>query len=258
MCEIYAISSEKPVRANHRLQAFFQDSVAHPHGWGLSWYQDGQATLYKEPVRAIDSQLLDDVLSRPIDTALLIAHIRNATKGNMIYDNCHPFVRTDASSRTWVIAHNGTVLKTQLIDRFRDQTVGDTDSEQVAMYLVSRLDAAYAEKGAVLSFAERFAVLAKAVEDLAPHNKLNLALDDGEYLYLHTNTVQPTLYSCEHDGVALFCTRPQDIDDGWQELPKTRLIAYRDGKLICASEDHGHSIDEQTYLRAIADLDPIS
>ena len=140
MCELYAINSRRPVRANEHLRLFYQDSVQHPHGWGLSWREEGRVFLHKEELRAIDSSYLSHVLDGPIRSTNVVAHIRNATMGTLAYNNCHPFVRTDLSGRAWAIAHNGTIIDTRLIDGYQALAAGDTDSEQVVIYLVDQMD----------------------------------------------------------------------------------------------------------------------
>lgn len=253
MCELYAINSRRPVRANDRLRVFYRDSVQHPHGWGLSWRDGALVHLHKEEVRAIDSAYLADVLEVPISSTNVVAHIRNATMGVLAYNNCHPFLRRDITGCEWVIAHNGTILDDRLTNGYEAYAAGDTDSEQVVIFLVDALDDVAERKGAPLTFGERFVILSHAVEELSANNKLNLVIDDGAYTYVHTNTVEPTLYVQVQDETAVFCTRPLD-DDGWEPLPQNRLIAYRDGHMERMGARHDHSIDEAAYFRAISQL----
>ena len=250
MCELYAINSLRPVRANERLRLFYRDSIEHPHGWGLSWREGEQTYLHKEELRAIDSSYLRLLLSEPISSSNVVAPVRNATMGKLAYNNCHPFRRTDVTGRQWVIAHNGTILDARLIAGYEALAAGDTDSEPVVIYLIDELDEVADRKGAPLTFGERFVVLARAVEQLSKSNKLNLVIDDGEYTYVHTNTVEPTLYVCVEGDTAYFCTRP--IDDGaWEPLPTNRLIAYRHGRMVRIGARHPHSIDEAAYFQAL-------
>ena len=51
MCELYAINSRRPVRANEHLRTFYRDSVQRPHGWGLSWRDGASVHLHKEDER---------------------------------------------------------------------------------------------------------------------------------------------------------------------------------------------------------------
>lgn len=253
MCELYAINSKSPVRANGYLREFYRDSVYHPHGWGLSWRDGTTVHLHKEEVRAIDSAYLADLLKEPICSTNVVAHIRNATMGILTYNNCHPFLRHDIMGCPWVIAHNGTILDRRLTDGYGAYAAGDTDSEQVVIYLVDELDDVAERKGASLTFGERFVILSHAVEELSANNKLNLVIDDGEHTYVHTNTVEPTLYVRVQDETAFFCTRPLD-DEGWEPLPQNRLIAYREGRMERMGARHSHSIDEAAYFQAISQL----
>ena len=225
MCELFAINALRPVKANDHLRLFYQDSVEHPHGWGLSWRENENVYLYKEELRAIDSEYLDRLLDDPVRSTNVVAHIRQATRGKLTYNNCHPFMREDAMGTRWVIAHNGTILDNRLTDGYGAFAAGDTDSEQAVIYLVDQLDDCIVHKGSLLTFGERFVVLTRAIEKLSAHNKLNLLLDDGEYTYVHTNTVEPTLYVRVVGDAAFICTRPQGDGVGWEPLPQNRHVA---------------------------------
>ena len=254
MCELYAINARRPVRANDHLRTFFCDSVQHPHGWGLAWRTGEQVFVHKEELRAIDSSYLSYLLDEPVRSANVVAHIRNATVGSLTYNNCHPFVRKDLSGSKWIIAHNGTMIDNRLIDGYGAWALGDTDSEQVVMYLIDELDELIERKGEALTFGERFVTLSHAVEELSRNNKLNLVIDDGDYTYLHTNTVSATLYARVAGRTAFFCTRPLDDGEGWTALPANRLVAYRNGRMERMSARHEHSMDEAAYLRIVAAL----
>ena len=60
----------------------------------------------KESLPAIDSNYLRAILDKPIRATQLIGHIRNATKGIVSIQNCHPFIGNDEMGTEWVIAHN--------------------------------------------------------------------------------------------------------------------------------------------------------
>ena len=251
MCEMFAVSAARPLDPVPYLREFFPDSVWHPHGWGLAWRKGDEVRLHKEPVMAAESALLEDLLEAGIMSPLLVAHIRNATRGVMSYENCHPFVTRDDSGRTWVVAHNGTVLSDTLIEPFRADQRGTTDSERLALFLTSRMNDAIALKGRALDGDERFSVLDEAIVELAPDNKLNLVIEDGERLYAHTNTDQPTLYERHDDNLLFLCTRPLDVG-GWDPVPSCQLVAYRDGDIASLGTMHGSSFDNDLYLRIIS------
>lgn len=237
MCEIFAANAKHPQTLNTELTTFFGDSTMHPHGWGLAVRDNrGNIDFHKEAVRAIDSAYLSDILAQPVRATHLQAHIRYATAGNISYDNCHPFIGTDATGTEWSFIHNGSIFNQGLINPFIADEKGTSDSERVMIFLLDSLNRA-AFEGA-FDFVSRFDVLAQAIAALSYGNKLNVVLDDGTYTYVHTNTEEDTLYYKQGADSVLFCTRPLD-DEGWKPLPKRRLFAFRDGKLVYASEEKG-------------------
>ena len=72
MCELYAINSLRPVRANEHLGAFFQDAVVNPDGWGLAWRTTDGVFLYKEELSALDSTCLRYLLDDPIRSRSIV------------------------------------------------------------------------------------------------------------------------------------------------------------------------------------------
>lgn len=252
MCELYAIDSKRPVRANAGLAEFFQDSPYHPHGWGLAWSEGTRFQLHKEPLTAMDSNYLACLLDESIRANRLIAHIRNATRGVVSFENCHPFIGRDMTGRRWVIAHNGTILNNGLLTGYDQWIEGQTDSEQVVHFFMDLIDEATQRIGRTLDFGERFVVLSHAMDALSDFNKLNLVIDDGDYTYVHTNTVQHTLFVRQGTSTAYFCTRPLADGEGWKPVPQCRLLAYQKGRLVRVGHTHGRSFDDRLYLRILA------
>ena len=252
MCELFAISARHSVWVGEALREFFADSRDHPHGWGLSLESGRHTLIHKEPVRAIDSTRLAALLDRPISTRRLVAHIRKATRGAMAYENCHPFVGHDVTGRCWVLAHNGTMLDDTLIRGADERAKGETDSERVLLHLLDRVDHATGEKGAPLDADERTRLMAEVVEELAPHNKLNLVVDDGECIFAHTNTSSHTLFVQEGRSCVTLCTRPLGDGRGWEPVERCALVVFAEGRLSSTHPVAGQTIDEDLYLKAIA------
>lgn len=234
MCELFAANAKHPLRLNDELAAFFGDSPMHPHGWGIAVRNaQGAVDLKKAPERAVDSTACKLALASDVRAAHLLAHIRYATKGGLSYDNTHPFIGQDATGREWSFVHNGSIFHSQAIDRFQAQAKGESDSEQVLLYLMDALGTA--ARNGQTGFQGRFSALSEALVALAPGNKLNVVLDDGDCTYVFTNTEEDTLFVKRGAGSALFCTRPLGAS-GWQPLAKCRLLAFRDGALVAASD----------------------
>lgn len=112
--------------------SFALQSLEHPDGWGLSYYDGKRTDLVKSVLPAICDPLFEE-LSFKVKALSLIAHIRRATAGRVQRRNCHPFRFGD-----WIFAHNGHVqefgdvrepLMNLVSPQFRDDIESDTDSE---------------------------------------------------------------------------------------------------------------------------------
>lgn len=246
MCEIFAINARKPVRANDYLRTFFADSVNNPHGWGLAWREQGKTQLFKEPVEAVESAYLDYLMSMDISSDVLLAHIRNATRGIVSFANCHPFQEQDRFGHTWLFAHNGTLLDDSAVVHVKDKALGTTDSELLALYLTSCIDTC---EDISLQPQDCFEMLESELNKLSVNNKLNVVFDNGEYSFVYTNTIQATLWVCECESVALICSRP--LDDNWEEIERATLRAYKEGKRVFSAQTHGRLFDNDLYMRII-------
>lgn len=231
MCELFGISSAKKFQVEPFLKVLISHSANHPHGWGMASFFDGSVSLEKEPKTAYLSDYVQARLAHPIYIHNMIAHIRLATQGGMAYENCHPFVKRDNTERAWTLAHNGTIFQSELLDTYRSQQDGSTDSERILCHIIHEMNEA-----GVTNQEERFKILDKIVLDIAEHNKINLMIFDGDTLYIHTNMAH-TLYFSQREDTILFATVP--LDDGlWEPVPMMKLFAYRNGKLVASGTQH--------------------
>ena len=87
------------------------------------------------------------------------------------------------------------------------------------------------------------------IKTIAPGNKINLLIYDGEILYAHTN-LRDTLYCCEIAQEAgktlLFATVPFPTGTGtqWECMPFMSLCAYQDGVQIYQGTPHTNEYHE--------------
>ncbi len=238
MCELFGFSAKNDFLANDMLKTFYKRSSEHPHGWGLSYLSDGDMTIEKESLQASKSNYLKELLSVPIASTVLMAHIRYATIGNVDRKNCHPYCRRDCCSRKWILIHNGTIFDYPLLDKYFKRQCGETDSERILMHIVHEINRAQREKCGALNFRERFTVLDNIISHMAKGNKLNLIIYDGEYMYVHTN-YRNSLYYLNQSSATVFATYPLTNDD-WQNVPFTTLLAVKDGRIVSHGTDHGY------------------
>ncbi len=241
MCELFGITANRRVKINDFLKRFFEHSKEHRNGWGLAFLDDNSVSIEKEPAKASDSLYLKNRLTGRIETARCMAHIRKATVGEVSFSNTHPFSKRDESGRTWVLVHNGTIFESPILSAYQYQQDGNTDSERILLYIVDQMNKHYISELNGFDANERIKLIEKIIKRLAPENKLNLMLYDGDYFYVHKNE-EGTLYMSERSGSVIFSTHPLQ-PEGWREVPGNQLLVYKDGELVHTGEKH-----EFTYV----------
>lgn len=252
MCELFGVTADSKLGLNELLQEFFSHGAEHPNGWGMAFFHGNAASLEKQPEGAHKSGYLEKRLASRVEASHMIAHIRLATKGNVSYENTHPFVMRDVSGRTWTLAHNGTIFECDRLSPFAHSQQGQTDSERILLYIVSRMNLALEKKGE-LSHQERFALMDEILCEITPENKVNLLLFDGELMYVHTN-YQNSLCRRRIGKASVLSTRPLGRHP-WEKVPLDTLIAYRDGEQIYTGTDHKNEFFETEEKMRLLFLD---
>lgn len=252
MCELFGVTSSSKLELNELLLEFFSHGREHPNGWGMAFFYGNAVSLEKQPEASHKSRYLKQRLQSKIESAKMIAHIRLATKGDINYENTHPFVMRDRSGRTWTLAHNGTIFDCDLLNAFSHTQQGQTDSERILAYIVSRMDAALEEKKE-LSERERFALLEEVLREITPENKVNLLLFDGELMYVHTN-YKNSLYRRRKGDAVVISTRPLD-HYVWEPVPMNTLVAYQDGNQVYEGVRHPNEFFETEEKMRLLFLD---
>lgn len=238
MCELFGLCASEKVRVNRYLKTLASHGIKHRHGWGLAVFDGPFVNLEKEPEEAWKSAYLMARLRPPFFAENMIGHIRLASegKGQMLYQNCHPFVKRDRSGRAWTLAHNGTIFRTEQIDVYAGLQEGKTDSEGILCHILHEANAYLESQGDAFNPERRFEMMERIVLDLAPENKLNLLVYDGEMMYVHTNMAD-TLYVLQTDRAAMFATVPLTKEE-WQKVPQRQLLAYKDGRQVFCGRQH--------------------
>lgn len=252
MCELFGVTSRSKLMLNELLAEFFSHGREHPNGWGMAFFYGNAVSLEKQPESSHKSIYLKQRLQFKVEADHMIAHIRLATRGNINYENTHPFVMRDNSNRTWTLAHNGTIFDCDILNPFAHNQQGQTDSERILAYIVSRMNLEL-EKKKELSGRERFEAIDKILCEITPENKINLLLYDGEMMYVHTN-YQNSLYSCRKGEAAVISTRPLDHHK-WENVPMNTLIAYQGGKQVYTGTNHMNEFFETEEKMRLLFLD---
>ncbi len=250
MCEIFGLNAPHKMHINEYLSEFFSHSIAHPNGWGMATLDDSHVMIEKEPVKALCSRYLKERTTVPIVTGAFLAHIRYATIGNESYSNSHPFSKMDQGGRQWTMVHNGTIFECPALEKYTATQLGSTDSERILLYIVDRIDAFEATQGRPATAAQRCRLLDQIVTDMAPGNKLNLILYDGEQMYVHTNYPN-SLHLLHRDNGVIVSTQALSREN-WRPVPLTRLLVFKEGQLAYEGAAHNQVyVDNDENLRLL-------
>lgn len=147
---MFGFRSAVPSRAHSSLvaaeNALMQQSTRHPDGWGIGWFVDDEAYVVKSANAAHACERFQRTSSR-LTSHTFVVHVRRATVGIVDNLNAHPF-----RFGRWLFAHNGTVfgipdgvlawLQARTSAGFEALLLGDTDSERLFFFLLSRLQEA--------------------------------------------------------------------------------------------------------------------
>ncbi|MCP4203425.1 MAG: class II glutamine amidotransferase [bacterium] len=241
---------------------------SHTDGWGIGFFNDSKPIVERRVTAAYESAhfatTVENVYSRAV-----IAHVRNATVGELALENTHPF----AYGR-WVFVHNGTVrpfdrleaeMEPEIAPRLAALRRGTTDSECAFYWLLSRFEKAGVDIEAVGSEAagskpgdadELALLLGESVLELERRSAaggrsrpamLNFLLTDGNVLL--ASRWQRDLHLLERDGVrdCEICGIPHVHQEGearyratvvasepisqedWREVPDGSVVAVGAG-----------------------------
>jgi len=219
-------------RATSSLPRFARFATGNPHGWGLGWYEDGQARIEREPCRADFSEHFYDSIEQA-RSANMIAHVRYATHGVHTTCNCHPFKR-NYRGRDWIFAHNGWVDGVEI----HQMSEGETDSEQIFNLIMDEIET-YQNRGKIRG---TYPALKHAIgvvfERYGEDINLNLFISDGNKLYAYHHYPGKPIYlirrSKEYGSAALVSTQELTGED-WITLEPDRLLVLDRGEVFVYS-----------------------
>jgi glutamine amidotransferase len=146
MCRLLGIAASEPTDFQIVLRESVRSLAAlsreHRDGWGIAIFDDADGwRVDKSVVCAGEDERFHRIAVRTRGE-MLISHVRRKTVGETSLVNTHPF-----ASGSWVFAHNGTVkdtdwLRSQTSPERADEVGGETDSERLFAWLLTKLDEA--------------------------------------------------------------------------------------------------------------------
>jgi len=178
MCRLFGLIANKEVDVEFSMlkadNSFKEQAKKNPHGWGVGWYVNGKAEIFKRGESALDSSDFDDK-AKNVRSKIVIAHVRYASSGSSHSDrNAHPFVYNN-----WIFAHNGTVNRGRILGLLRkpfnqDFTSEPIDSEVYFRFILQCID----EEADVITGIRK--AVKEIINDAAG---ANFILSDGRQLY---------------------------------------------------------------------------
>ncbi len=250
MCQLLGMNCNTPTDVTFSFAGFAQRGGRtdhHADGWGIAFFEGHGVRLFVDSGAAADSPVAELSRRYPIKSRHVISHIRKATVGAVMLENCHPFVR-ELWGRYWVFAHNGDLkdYAPRLHGHFRP--VGSTDSEQAFCWLMQELAKAHAT---VPPVGELTRTLRELVPQVSRHGTFNFLLSNGEALWAHASTklcyvvrkhpfasarlsdedlaVNFAEHTTPEDRVAVVATTPLTCDEQWTTFSPGELRVFVDG-----------------------------
>lgn len=269
MCRLFGFRSAVMSRA-HRSLIAAHNSVAqqareHPHGWGIGYFQSGDAYVIKSEAAAAESESFRRAADQ-LASHTLVAHVRRATVGDVSPLNTHPF-----RNGRWLFAHNGTVfgfgeverhMRAEIPPEIVNRRLGTTDTEMLFFFLLSRMAAAGIDpegRGRVAVDALA-GVLVDAMAQLrrwageagAPPPVVNFLLTNGAAFVAHRDgrelffatqksSCRDSDACAEPQKPCLLSSRPHDHvnhllvaserigdEDLWEEMPERSIVTLSD------------------------------
>jgi predicted glutamine amidotransferase len=266
MCELFAMSSRFPADVHFSLEAFSRRgglTGRHKDGWGIAYYVDEDVRLVKEPQPAADSVCVRFIQDHPFASAIVISHIRRATRGAPAMKNCQPFQR-ELGGRAHLFAHNGDLDLEALRARMRlvsFHPIGETDSEHAFCALLERLRGPWL-RGGVPPLDERRGLVARFAAEIRVLGPANFIYSDGDAVFfyghkrMHDEGAAPRppglhllCRRCASDAravnaeglsvalgpeqeVVLAASMPLTDELGWRALAEGELVVAQRGRVI--------------------------
>lgn len=259
MCELFALSSDRPANVTFSLGVFGERGGRlgpHKDGWGIAFKEERDFRVIKEAAPAAASACLRFIEANEIRSEIVLSHLRLASVPRVAaYTNTHPFSR-ELYGASHVFAHNGDtpgVLTDPRMTPTWNFPLGSTDSERAFCVLMDRLRRTLAPED-VLDVHKKLPVIQAWARELAQHGTANFLLSDSAYLYAHRSTqlfwverqcrASGELFGSESLRVALapapdeaphvtlIATQPLTADEPWLELPAGEVALFHRGRRV--------------------------
>jgi predicted glutamine amidotransferase len=253
MCQLLGMNCAEPTDVTFSFTGFAARGGVtdhHADGWGIAFFEDKACRLFIDHQSSASSPLAEMVKRYPIKSKNTIAHIRKATQGHILLENCHPFMR-ELWGRHWIFAHNGDLKGHAPALNGVYQPVGTTDSELAFCALLQGLRRAFPCAQPPLE--ELFEALADLTREITQYGVFNFLMSNGQALFSHCSThlyylvrswpfstahlidadmsIDFAKYTTPEDRVAVIATSPLTDDEIWTRFAPGDLAMFQCGAL---------------------------
>lgn len=251
MCQLLGMNCNVPTDICFSFEGFSKrggQTDDHRDGWGIAFFEGKGCRLFIDAKPSIVSPIAEVVRCYPIHSTHVIAHIRKATQGEVVLENCHPF-RRELWGRYWVFAHNGDLPGFNPSQKSFYQAVGNTDSEKAFCLILETFRKNFPTGKPSLS--KLYNCLQVITETISQIGVFNYLLSDGEHFFTYCSTklsyiVRQAPFAAAHlidqditvdfqqltrpsDRVAVIATTPLTDNELWTPILPGELLVFQDG-----------------------------
>lgn len=252
MCQLLGMNCAKPTDIMFSFTGFAARgglTDEHADGFGVAFFESKACRLFIDNLPAGSSPVACLIKQHPIKSKNIICHIRKATQGEVLLENCHPFMR-ELWGRHWIFAHNGDLKEFAPKLRGDFLPVGNTDSEHAFCWMMQSLRERFGACEPALS--ELFEAVREMSAELARYGTFNFLLSNGQALFAHGTTklyylVRQWPFATAHlvdedidvdfftvtdkdDRVAVIATQPLTDNEIWHPFEHGELIMFEQGQ----------------------------
>jgi predicted glutamine amidotransferase len=253
MCRLLGIAANEPTEFKIVLREAPRSLAAlsreHRDGWGIAVFDACTGTWRVD--RGVVCAGEDERFHRLAIGSrgeLLVSHIRQKTIGDTSLNNTHPFVRG-----RWIFAHNGTVkdvawLRANASTERLAEIAGETDSELLFAWMLTRLDDAGVAGCAASADTDRaLGAIARAGRERPTFGAFNFLLSDGATTYAHRFGRSMFLLERNPDDVVVSSRVARDgtvLETPWSQRRSAVFVASER-----ITDEPWQTIEDGTLLR---------
>lgn len=254
MCEVLAISANKPVGVSFSWRAFEERGRPNPDGWGYAYRTDAKLRRrrYARTLRP-DDQVAN--LTGEVESPVFLAHVRRGVQGPPTKENAQPFLASTVDIAGVLTVSRGCRMTARYSDPVGNRREGSTGAELLFWVLVSGAQ----EHGGLVPPLRQVVETAFDPGKLQPGAQSSFVLTDGRTLlaFRHGKPLWRVIREPPHDGTvrlrdpdlppykaqlrlhkkaeeraSVFATVRLTRGEEWHQLADRTLVAVRDGREV--------------------------